>query len=259
MAIRGKKVSASYIDILTVSNSNSGVDATTRNVMSGNGATTGLHVSTNNTLIKSATNTTTALQVQNADGTNLLQVNTTASAVKALGHYVNTNIKEFSMSSGSSKPSTTDTWTALLSNGAGRAPAFIEMGTGGTPATTLTISTTGDELVLSMWYVPFNITIINVYVWFGADAASGDTVKFSVMAYDIDDDNGSTGGDLSNGVEHCASASTIAGAGYEQAYYQRITPSTANVDSGKALMAFVHQDGTNADLSVNMQIVYNLR
>ena len=124
MAIRGKKVSASYIDILTVSNSNSGVDATTRNVMSGNGATTGLHVSTNNTLIKSATNTTTALQVQNADGTNLLQVNTTASAVKALGHYVNTNIKEFSMSSGSSKPSTTDTWTALLSNGAGRAPAF---------------------------------------------------------------------------------------------------------------------------------------
>ena len=98
-----------------------------------------------------------------------------------------------------------------------------------------------------------------MYVWFGADAASGDTVKFSVMAYDIDSDNGSTSGDLTNGAQHCASASTIAGAGYEQSYYQRISPSTANVASGKALMAFVHQDGTNADLSVNMQIVYHLR
>ena len=100
MAIQGKIVSGSYKDILTVSNSNSGVDATTRNVMSGDGSTSGLHVSTNNTLIKSATNTTTALQVQNADGTNLLQVDSTNSTVKALGYELNTSIKEFSMSSG---------------------------------------------------------------------------------------------------------------------------------------------------------------
>ena len=79
------------------------------------------------------------------------------------------------------------------------------------------------------------------------------------MSYTVDSANGSTGGDLSSGVENCVSPATITGAGYEQAYTQALTVSTANVDSGKMIGAFVHQNGTNADLSVQLQLVYHLR
>ena len=79
------------------------------------------------------------------------------------------------------------------------------------------------------------------------------------MSYDVVTTAGSTSGDLSSGVENCASASAIVGAGYSEAFYQSLTVSTPNVDSGKIIMAFVSQDGTNSDLSVKMQLVYHLR
>ena len=93
----------------------------------------------------------------------------------------------------------------------------------------------------------------------GISTGSVIPVKFSIMSYTVDSANGSTGGDLSSGVENCASSAAITSAGYEQAYYQSLTVSTANVDSGKVIMAFCHQDGTNSDLSVKMQLVYHLR
>ena len=93
----------------------------------------------------------------------------------------------------------------------------------------------------------------------GEDASSGDTIQFSVMSYDIDTSNSATGGDLSIGVENCVSPSTITNAGYEQAYLQALTISTANVDAGKVIMAFIKSDGTNSDYSVNMNLVYHIR
>ena len=87
----------------------------------------------------------------------------------------------------------------------------------------------------------------------------GDDVKFSVMSYTISTANDATGGDLSAGVENCVSPATVTSAGYEQAYYQALTVSTADVDAGKIILACVAQDGTNADLSINMQLVYHLR
>jgi len=135
----------------------------------------------------------------------------------------------------------------------------MAMGTGSSPATTLTITNTAAFAVKYYWYVPFDLSIISCNVWFGADAASGDVVKFSVMSYTVDTSNGSTGGDLSSGVENCVSPSTVTGAGREQAYMQNLTISTADVDAGKVIMACVAQDGDNSDLSVNMQLVYHLR
>ena len=79
------------------------------------------------------------------------------------------------------------------------------------------------------------------------------------MSYTVDSANGSTGGDLSSGVENCASPSTITGAGREQAYYQALTVSTADVDAGKVICAFVSQDGTSSDLSCNMQLIWHCR
>ena len=163
------------------------------------------------------------------------------------------------MDSQEASPDAADTWHALTSTFNHLDTNELEMGTGSTPATTKTIANTAYFDIKHYWFVPFNITIDSCNVWFGADAASGDVVKFSVMAYSADNANGSTSGDLSSGTEVCVSPDTITGAGREQIYYQALTVSTADVDAGKVIMACVAQDGTNADLSVNMQLVYHLR
>ena len=189
----------------------------------------------------------------------MLQVDSTNTKVKALGQFVNTQVKQFMLSSVNFQPSTTN-WTMLDSIGGGRFNTTPPtMGSGSTPNTSLTISTTADDVVQCLWYLPFNITLDQVIVWFGADVSSGDDVQFSLMSYDIDTSNGSTGGDLSNGTEVAVSPSAIVGAGYEQAYFQTLNISSADVNSGKAITANVKMDGTSADLTISMQVIYSLR
>ena len=262
MSLTGKTKASTYKDILQMNNSNSGVDGTTRNVVDGEGTASSINISSDKAVIKPTSGDSTgSFIVQDKDSNSLLLVDSTNDLVKAgIGqHIVNTNIKEFGLDFTSASPDTADTWHCLTSSSNHTDNNELEMGTGSTPATTLTIASTAYIIVKHYWYVPFNITIDSCNVWFGADAASGDVVKFSVMSYTVDSGNGSTSGDLSSGVENCASPSTITGAGREQAYYQALTVSTADVDAGKVIMACVAQDGTNADLSVNMQLVYHLR
>tara|TARA_R100000458_G_C8228159_1_gene210620 strand:- start:26 stop:808 length:783 start_codon:yes stop_codon:yes gene_type:complete len=260
MSLTGKTKAGSYKDILQMDNSNNGIDSTTRIVKDGEGTASALHLSDDQVAITPKdSDGTTIFKVANKAGTAILTVDSTNSLVKANNTSVNTQIKTFGLDSNSASPDTADTWHALVSTYNLSTSNELEMGTGSTPATSLAISNTAYLAVKHYWYVPFNITIDSCNVWAGADAASGDTFKFSVMSYTVDSGNGSTSGDLSSGVENCVSPSTIAGAGREQAYYQALTVSTANVDAGKVIMACVHQDGTNADLTVNMQLVYHIR
>ena len=245
-----------------MNNSNSGVDTSLRNIVDGEGTESALMVSDDQVrVLPNNDETGAAFQVRSQANAVLFNVDSTNSLIKAGAgqHIVNTQVKDFCITSVNSQPSTTDTWTALSSIGSARFVAGVELGTGSTPATSLTISTTANNVVQAMWYVPFNITIDSCNVWFGADDATGDAVKFSVMSYTVDSANGATSGDLSSGSEVCVSPATVTGFGYEQAYMQNLTVSTANVDAGKAIMAFAHQNGTNADLTVNMQLVYHLR
>tara|TARA_R110000803_G_scaffold114679_1_gene183102 strand:- start:1553 stop:2341 length:789 start_codon:yes stop_codon:yes gene_type:complete len=262
MSLTGKTKAGSYKDVIIVPNSNNGIDSTTRNITSGDGTASVLNVSDDVLTVTPQTDDTTAVfKVTDKDSNALLNVDSSNDLVKAgVGqHIVNTNIKGFNLPSISGYPATADTWTALSAMGHARFGAEVTMGTGSTPTTSFTIATTADDMVQVYWYVPFNISIDSCNVWFGADAASGDVVKFSVMSYTVDSANGATGGDLSSGVENCVSPSVIVGGGYEQAYYQALTVSTADVDAGKVIMACVSQDGTNADLGINMQLVYHLR
>ena len=259
MSLTGKTKASSYKDLLQMNNSNSGVDATTRNVVDGEGTSSAISLSDDQLVItpKSADGTA-ILRVTDKDSNTLLAVDSSNDVVKANGNAVNTNIKEFFMNSSSAFPTSADTWTALF-HGNARTVMEVQGGGGATPNTGFMIGTTADDMVGVMWYVPFDITIDSCHVWFGADAASGDSVKFSVMSYTVDRANGSTGGDLSSGVENCVSPSEILGQGYEQAYHQALTISTADVAAEKAIVAFVHQNGTNSDLGIHMQIVYHLR
>ena len=259
MSLTGKTKAGSYKDLLQMNNSNNGVDATTRNVVDGEGTGSSLFLSDDQVAVTPQDADGVAIfKVTDKDANTLLAVDSSNDVVKANGNAVNTNVKEFSLNSGSAFPTTADTWTALY-HGNARTVTEVQAGGGSTPNTSFTIATTADDMVMVMWYLPFSITIDSCHVWFGADASGGDDVKFSVMSYTVDTANGSTSGDLSSGVENCVSPATITGAGYEQAYYQALTVSTADVDAGKAIVACVHQDGTSADLGINMQLVYHLR
>ena len=262
MSLEGKTKASSYKDVLIVPNSNNGIDGTTRNITSGDGSKSAINLSDDQLMLQPQNDdTTTLLRVRGKSGTNLLLVDSTNDLVKAgIGqHIVNTNIKEFAMDFQEANPAIADTWYGLTSTFTHSDSNELAMGTGSTPATTLTIANTAYLAVSHYWYVPFNITIDSCNVWFGADAANGDVVKFSVMSYEPKLTNDSTGGDLSAGVENCVSPTTITGAGREQIYYQALTVSTADVDAGKVILACVAQDGDNADLSINMQLVYHLR
>ena len=261
MSLTGKTKSASYKQILNVNNSN-GIDTSTRNIVDGEGTATAMSLSDDVFNIKPQNDDTTSpFKVSDKDGNALLNVDSSNDLVRAgIGqHIVNTNVKEFAMDFTEASPDTADTWHALTSTFNHADANELEMGTGSTPATTLTIATTAYIAVKHYWYVPFNIAIDSCNVLFGADEGGGDVVKFSVMAYTADNANGSTSGDLSSGTEVCVSPATITGAGREQIYYQALTVSTADVPVGKVIMACVAQDGTNADLTVNMQLVYHLR
>ena len=262
MSLTGKTKASSYKDLLQMNNSNSGVDGIARNIVDGEGTASAIIMSSEKVTIKpSSTDSVNGFLATDKDANPLFAVDSSNDLVRAgIGqHIVNTNIKEFAMDYTEANPAVADTWYALTSTFNHDDANNFTMGTGSTPATTLTIASGANGYVKGYWYVPFNITIDSCNVWFGVDAANGDVVKFSVMSYTVDSANGSTGGDLSSGVENCVSPATISGAGREQAYYQALTVSTADVDSGKVIMACVAQDGTNADLTVNMQLVYHLR
>ena len=260
MSFTGKTKASSYKDILQMDNSNNGIDATTRIVKDGEGTASALHLSDDQVAITPKdSDGNSILKVTNKAGSSILTVDTTNTLVKAGATQasVNTQIQSFSLSSSSALPANTN-WTGIPTSGQ-TTQTRLEMGSGSTPDTSITISLNGDDLVGHIFYVPINITIDSCNVWAGADTSSGDVIQFSVMSYDIDTNNSSTGGDLSNGVENCVSPSTITSAGYEQAYYQALTVSTADVDAGKVIIAFIKSDGTNSDYSVNMNLVYHIR
>ncbi len=147
-----------------------------------------------------------------------------------------------------------------FTNSGGFGASQVAIGTGTNPDTSFTNSTEGHELVSKIWYIPDNITIDRV-IWFsGADAATGDTLRCHLMSYDIDTGNGSTGGDLSNGVV-LADGADITNAGYEQTYYQQMTIQSADVNAGKVLLFTWRQDSVNGDFSnkSNNQISFKVR
>ena len=260
MSLTGKSPSETYKDLTYVDNNNSGVDSTTRSVKTGNGSETSLSLSDRAVKIKSSTDNTATLDVQNSSGTSKLLVDTTNSQVKALGTHINTQYAQFGIGSGDS------VWAGASAGNHYAVPfnsivtqALVGGGTGTDPATSFTIATTADDMVGVMWYIMDNITIDRVVWWSGGDAATGEATRTHLMSYTVDSGNSATSGDLSSGAV-VAYSSDVTNAGYEQAYYNQMTISTADVDAGKVLMFFFRADSTvNSDYTINATVKYHLR
>lgn len=257
----GSSIKDVYKDILHTSNSNTGIGSTIKQITCGDGDTTALYLSDRNLKVQPSTDSTTNTVIYDAGGNALLTVDSTNDLVKAgIGqHNVNTQYAHFGIGSGNSvfAGASANTHYAVPFNGYAN-QALVSIGTGTNPDTSLSISTTADDVTCCLWYVMDNITIDRVIWWAGGDAATGDTTRCHLMSFTIDSGNGSTSGDLSSGAV-LADGSDITNAGYEQAYYQQMTIQSADVDAGKVIMFIFRSDSVNSDFSINATIKYHLR
>ena len=257
----GSSIKDVYKDILHTSNSNTGIGSTIKQITCGDGDTTALHLSDRNLKVQPSTDSTTNTVIYDASGNALLTVDSTNDLVKAgIGqHTINTQYAHFGIGSGNSvfAGASANNHYAIPFNGYAN-QALVTMSTGTNPATSLSISSTADDITCCLWYIMDKITIDRVVWWAGADDGTGDTTRCHLMEYDIDSGNSSTGGDLSNGVV-LADGADITNAGNEQAYYQQMTIQQANVNANKVILFTFRSDSVNSDYSINATIKYHLR
>ena len=269
----GSTFSSFYKRIFQVSQtSNTGVDATTRQIETGDGTNTSLSLSDDVLQVKpNSDNTTGTMLVKNSGNNNILAVDTTNSKVLVNSGQVSatTQYAYFSIDYSSVGNLGTgwaaDTHYGVPFNGGHGTSVPIPMGSSTSssfndtnPATTLTVATTAMNVLQGYWYVPDNITIEAVHWFHAADAATGDSTAGHLMGYSLDKDNGSTSGDLTGGTV-LADGATISNAGYEQIYYQNMTIQSANVDAGSVILFCFASDTVNSDYTVQAIVKYFIR
>ena len=262
MALTGKSPAGTYKDLITLENSNNGVDGTLRNIRTGNGSNTSASISDRALKIKSATDNTTALDIQNSSGASKFVVDTTNSQVKSLGTHINTQYARFGIGASSSSNYVVDThhplpFTSIII-GSTSLQDNLKFGTGTDPATTFTTADGSDTdaslLVPVLWYVPDSISIDSVYHIEGGTASTGDTTRLHLFSYTFT--SGSTSA-LTSGTL-LAHSNDITNAGSEQAYSGTWTVDSASVTAGKVILAFFVCDSVNSNYSVNLTVKYHL-
>ena len=259
MALTNKTIASSYGDILQVDNSGSGRTANGTAIKDGLGQTTALTLGSDKVKITPSSDSTTAVVIENASGTDLLVVDSSNSSIKAgtTQSYVNTQINDFGVfdmsptadthhpmvaMSGLDSVSNTD-WTPST--------AF---GTGTDPATTLSISSGAENIVPVLWYVPTAITIDEVRVIASTDAA--DTLNFHLFSYAIGTGTGSGAGDLTDGTLLAHNGSTLT-TGDDRITTTTLTVDSANTAADRVILAFVENVGDTNDITAQLIVKYH--
>ena len=259
MALTNKTIASSYGDILQVDNSGSGRTANGTAIKDGLGQTTALTLGSDKVKITPSSDSTTAVVIENASGTDLLVVDSSNSSIKAgtTQSYVNTQIKDFGVfdmsptadthhpmvaMSGLDSVSNTD-WTPST--------AF---GTGTDPATTLSISSGAENIVPLLWYIPVAITIDEVRVIASTDAS--DTLNFHLFSYAIGTGTGSGAGDLTDGTLLAHNGSTLT-TGDDRITTTTLTVDSANTAADRVILAFVENVGDTNDITAQLIVKYH--
>ena len=194
MSLTGKTKAGSYKDILQMNNSNSGVDATIRVVVDGEGTESAISLGDDALYIQPKNDdTTTTLRVMDTDANPILVVDSSNDLVKAgIGqHIVNTQYAYFGVNANDNSNFATNTHYPIPFGVGGYASGspggFPDFGTGTDPATTFTTaeanSDRASDLVPVMWRVSDDITIDEIKHIEGADTATGDTTRMHLMSY----------------------------------------------------------------------------
>ena len=257
MALTNKTIASTYGDILQADNSGSGRTANGTTIKDGLGQSTALTLGQNKLHVKPSSDQTDAMIVETSGGTDLLKVDTTNSAVK-LGttqSYANTQIQKFGVYD---LQPTADTHHAMYSDAAMTSVSgSIDFGTGTDPATTYTLGSSeanANSLVGSIWYVPVAITIDEVRVIAGGEAA--DTINFHLFSYTMTSGTGSDAGDLSSGTLLAHNGSTLT-TGNDRVTTTTLTVDSANVAADKVIIATIENVGATTDLTAQLIVKYH--
>ena len=260
MSLVGKTFASYFKDLFHIGNSNSGVDATTRNVKDGLGNSTSISLSDDVLSVQPVNgNSTGTLLCKTDGGDNILAVDTQNYKVKVGSSQVNatTMIKEMGLYDFS--PSVAGYHYPLIANtmfvptGATAFAADNDWGNGTDPATTLDVSglTAPANAIAVYWYLQNNITLDEVRYLATADAS--DALTLHLFAYTID--TSTNHGDLSTGVVHANASVSATSTTIKTGTF---TLDKANIDANKVVIGFVESDSTT-DLSVAFQIKYHIR
>jgi len=139
----------------------------------------------------------------------------------------------------------------------GQGMAVLRMGTGLSPDTSYTVSTTGDDLVACIWASMHDITVTGCKIWVSQGGATNTTHGAVLMRYDIDAD-----GDLTNGVP-VATGGSLDSDDYSQARAHTLTLAISADDcdvdfsDGQILIAFVEpRTAYNAYMAAKVILEY---
>ena len=261
MSLSGKTLKNSYIDLLQMDNSNSGINTSTRPIKDGGGTSSCVRMSDDVLLVQPQNDDTTAsFGVFTQASSAVLAVDTTNELVTASGNTVNTQYATFSTVNSESGAFLANTHHPLAFSSAnyGSLGDFPAFGTGTDPATTFTTSEGSDTrascLVPCLWYVPDAMSIDSINSIEAADTATGDTTRMHLFSYTFT--SGSTSA-LTAGTL-LAHNSDVSNSGSEQAYLTTWTIDSADVTAGKVILAFFESDSVNSDYSVQITVKYHL-
>ena len=256
MALTNKTIASTYGDILQADNSGSGRTANGTTIKDGLGQSTALTLGQNKLHVKPSTDQTDAVVIETSGGTDLLVVDSTNSAIK-LGTsqtYANTQVQRFSVFAngavaGTHYPMFADGVTSL-----GGTSYSTAMGTGTDPSDSYTVSSAAWTLVSCYWYIPAAITIDEVRVIGGGEAA--DAINFHLKSFTIATGTGSDAGDLSSGTLLAHNGSTLT-VGADRITTTTLTVDSANVAADKVVLAFFENTDSTTDLSAQLIVKYH--
>ncbi|QDP56860.1 MAG: hypothetical protein Unbinned2716contig1004_34 [Prokaryotic dsDNA virus sp.] len=259
MSFTNKSIATSYGDILQTDNNGSGRTASGTVIKDGLGQSTALTLGSDKIKVKPASDSTTAVVVENAAGTDILVVDATNTSIKAgtTQSYVNTQIKEFGVFDMSP---TADThhpmvaMNAMYSSGASALATMTDFGTGTDPATTFAFSSGAEHIVPLYWYVPTAITIDEVRVIASTDAA--DTLNFHLYSYAMGTGTGVGAGDLGDGTLLAHNGSSLT-TGDDRITTTTLTIDSANTTADRVILAFVENVGDTNDITAQLIVKYH--
>lgn len=259
--IGSKRLYQIFGSLMQIDNSTTGIDTTIRAIKDGNGTSSSLSSSTNKFQVTpQSSDATDTIKFTDVDGNSLFVIDTTNDKI-LIGsnqNHATTQYLRWGVSGGNT------VWAGISANTHYAVPLFgtmqtkLAMGTGTNPETSLTITTTADDVVDCIAYIPDAIEVTAVNFWVGSDATGTNNMRCHLMSYSTVTTAGSTGLDLSSGTI-VADGNSITNLGYEQGYFQSMTVQSASVTAGKVLMFVFRMDSINADVSVNAMVKYYLK
>jgi len=256
MALTNKTIASTYGDILQVDNSGSGRTASGTAIKDGLGQSTALTLGQNKLHVKPTSDQTDAVVIETAGGSNLLTVDTTNSAVKVgtTQSYANTQVQRFGVFDTGAVAGTHYPMFLDQMIGGGGTSYSTAMGTGTDPSDSYTISSGADILTPCYWYIPSAITIDEVRVLGGGEAA--DNINFHLKSFTLATGTGSGAGDLSSGALLAHNGSSLV-VGADRITSTTLTIDSANVAADKVVLAFFENTDSTTDLTAQLIVKYH--